>query len=140
MAITRTQRHRPRVEIINMVDVMFFLLSFFMVFSTLRGNPATLDLDLPRAVTATREAAPALEVTIDRAGRYFLDGRPVGLAQMGVLVGDAIRRHPDRLVVVKADRDVKYDLVVQGIDVLRRAGAYRLGLAVELKPAPSAGR
>lgn len=140
MAITRSTRRRPRVEIINMVDVMFFLLSFFLVFSTLRVTPATLDLDLPRAATAVREAAPEIEVTIDRSGRYSVDGSPVTLTQMGVLAGDAVRRHPDQLVVIRADKGVQYDLVVQAIDVLRRAGAYRIGLAVELRPAPSLGR
>lgn len=124
-----------------MVDVMFFLLAFFMVFTTFRTEPATLRLDLPRAVTATREASQELVVTIDRAGRYYVDGRPVNLAQMGALVGDAVRRRPDQLVIVRADKGIKYDLVVQAIDVLRRAGAYRLGLAVELTSAASgAGR
>lgn len=132
MAITRTVHRRPRVEIINMVDVMFFLLAFFMVFTTFRTNPATLNLDLPRAVTATREAAPELEVSIDRSGRYFLNGRPVSLTQMSALVGDSVRRHPGQLVVVRADREVKYDRVVQAIDALRKAGAYRLGLAVQV--------
>ncbi|HEY8426561.1 MAG TPA: biopolymer transporter ExbD [Limnochordales bacterium] len=131
MAITRTRRHRPRVEIINMVDVMFFLLAFFMVFSTFRTNPSTLNLDLPRAVTATREAPSEVEISIDRSGRYFLNGRAVSLAQMSTLVGDAVRRHPDQLVIVRADREVQYDRVVQAIDALRRAGAYRLGLAVQ---------
>ncbi|HEY8498465.1 MAG TPA: biopolymer transporter ExbD [Limnochordales bacterium] len=135
MAITRIRRHRPRVEIINMVDVMFFLLAFFMVFSTFRTNPATLNLDLPRAVTATREAPSEVVVSIDRQGRYFLNGRPVSLAQMTTLVGDAVRRQPDQLVVVRADREVQYDRVVQAIDALRRAGAYRLGLAVQVSGA-----
>lgn len=135
MAITRIRRHRPRVEIINMVDVMFFLLAFFMVFSTFRTSPATLNLDLPRAVTATREAPSEVVVSIDRQGRYFLNGRPVSLAQMTTLVGDAVRRQPDQLVVVRADREVQYDRVVQAIDALRRAGAYRLGLAVQVSGA-----
>ena len=121
-----------------MVDVMFFLLAFFMVFSTLRTNPAALELELPRAVTATREAAPEVEVSIDRFGRYFLNGRPVSLAQMTALVGDSVRRRPDQLVVVRADREVKYDRVVQAIDALRQAGAYRLGLAVQIEGNPSA--
>ncbi len=114
-----------------MVDVMFFLLAFFMVFSTFRTNPSTLNLDLPRAVTATREAPSEVEISIDRSGRYFLNGRAVSLAQMSTLVGDAVRRHPDQLVIVRADREVQYDRVVQAIDALRRAGAYRLGLAVQ---------
>ncbi|WP_324667529.1 ExbD/TolR family protein [Geochorda subterranea] len=137
MAITRSRRHRPRVEIINMVDVMFFLLAFFMVFTTFRTNPSTLNLDLPRAVTATREAPSEVVVSIDRSGRYFLNGRAVSLAQMSTLVGDSVRRHPDQLVIVRADREVQYDRVVQAIDALRRAGAYRLGLAVQTSGASS---
>lgn len=116
-----------------MVDVMFFLLAFFMVFSTFRTRPATLALDLPRATTATREPATELVVSVDRNGRYYLNGRPVSLAQMTALVGDAVRRRPDQMVVVQADREAKYDGVVQAIDALRRAGAYRLGLAVQMR-------
>ncbi|NLG69050.1 MAG: hypothetical protein GX496_05720 [Firmicutes bacterium] len=137
VAITRSRRHRPRVEIINMVDVMFFLLAFFMVFTTFRTNPSTLNLDLPRAVTATREAPSEMVVSIDRSGRYFLNGRAVSLAQMSTLVGDSVRRHPDQLVIVRADREVQYDRVVQAIDARRRAGAYRLGRAGQTSGASS---
>ena len=49
----RTQRRKPRIDIVPMVDVMTFLIVFFMLFTTFRTNPAGLDIKLPRAETAT---------------------------------------------------------------------------------------
>lgn len=134
MAIVRTVRRRPRVEIINMVDVMFFLLAFFMLFSTFRTTPAGLDVQLPRAASAQRESAAELLVTVDAAGRLFLDGREVSSAQLQQLAGQAVRRRPDVVAIVRADRSTAYQHVVDAIDALRMAGVYRLALAVQ--PAP----
>ena len=140
MAIVRTLRRRPRVEIVNMVDVMFFLLAFFMLFSTFRTTPAAIDVDLPRAVTAQREPAGEMMVTIDAQGRMFVDGRQVSSQQLQALAGQAVQRRPDVLVIVRADRQVQYDRVVEAIDAVRRAGVYRLGLAVQLTGPAGAAR
>ncbi len=123
-----------------MVDVMFFLLAFFMLFATFKSTPAAIDVDLPRAATAVLEPASELVVTLDAGGQMFLDGRSVSVAQLEALVAQALRRRPDQLVIVKADKEVRYDRVVEAIDALRRAGAFRLGLAVQLQPAAAPSR
>ena len=140
MAIVRSLRRRPRVEIINMVDVMFFLLAFFMLFSTFRTTPAAIDVNLPRAVTAQREPAAEMMVTIDARGRLHVDGRPVSAAQLQSMAARLVQQRPDVLVIIRADRQVAYDRVVEAIDAVRRAGVYRLGLAVELAGPAEAAR
>ena len=61
----RTGRRKPKVDIVPMVDVMTFLIVFFMLFTTFRTNPAGLDIKLPRAETATPQQATTTVVTID---------------------------------------------------------------------------
>ncbi|HEY8486693.1 MAG TPA: biopolymer transporter ExbD [Limnochordales bacterium] len=140
MAIVRSLRRHPRVEIINMVDVMFFLLAFFMLFSTFRTTPAGLDVQLPRAATAQREPAAELLVTVDARGRLYLDGREVSAGRLQELAAQAVRQRPDVMAIVRADRQVAYEYVVQAIDALRLAGVYRLALAVQLSQLPQPSR
>ena len=75
----RTGRKKPRIDIVPMVDVMTFLIVFFMLFTTFRTNPAGLDIRLPRAETATAQQASTTVITIDKAGNVYLGDKRTSL-------------------------------------------------------------
>ncbi|HHV61852.1 MAG TPA: biopolymer transporter ExbD [Firmicutes bacterium] len=116
---------------VPMVDVMTFLIVFFILFTTFRASPMGLKVKLPAAVTATKQETTRITVTIDVGGNvYFNDTRTTvdGLQQK---VRQQIARNRDSLVIIKADRDVRYAKLIEVMDAVRRVGATRVALAAE---------
>lgn len=132
MAIERGRTPRPRLEIIPMIDVMLFLLVFFMMFTTFREAPTGLNVDLPRGTTAVSQPAGQFEVAVDRTGALYAGGRRVTAAELQRQVAEALRRRPDLFIIIRGDKEARYEHVVAAMDAVRAAGGYRLGLAVEL--------
>ena len=131
MNFERTRKRRNSPDITPLIDVMFFLLVFFMVFSTIKTEPMGLDVELPRAVTGTAQTSTSFEVLVDRSGAFFVAGRQVSGTELEQHFIERVRVNPDIFVIVKADKEVRYEHVVRALDHLRGVGGYRLGLAVE---------
>ncbi|MGB4514549.1 MAG: biopolymer transporter ExbD [Bacillota bacterium] len=127
----RTGRRKPKVDIVPMVDVMTFLIVFFMLFTTFRTNPAGLDIKLPRAETATPQQATTTVVTIDKSGNVYLENKRTSLDSLKVAINQRIQQNPNEIVVIGADSSTSYQRLVDVMDVARLAGANRLALAAD---------
>ncbi|ADQ14696.1 ExbD/TolR family protein [Halanaerobium hydrogeniformans] len=127
-----TLKKKSSINIIPMVDVIFFLLVFFMLFTTFRTNPQGIDMQLPTAVTATDQSETNFIVEIDADGSYYFEGETLTLAQ---IISEAELRNQDNegqlTIIISADKETRYDNVVALIDQMRDAGIYRLALAAE---------
>ncbi|MBO8140993.1 MAG: biopolymer transporter ExbD [Firmicutes bacterium] len=131
MAIERERRRAPVVNIVPLIDVMFFLVAFFMVFTTFRTDPTGIQVDLPRAATAAVHETSELRITVTQQGAFFINGQAASPDQVRSRVREAVARRADTLVIVSADRRAAYDHVVRAMDLAREAGAFRLALSVE---------
>src|ERR1700756_4892740 len=81
----RRQRElrRTRIEIIPMIDTMFFLLVFFMLSSLALTRLNGLPVNLPRASTAPKQAAADLTLTIDKNQQVYVNKEAIALADVG---------------------------------------------------------
>lgn len=131
MNFQRVRRGNRGPDITPMIDVIFFLLVFFMVFFTVRTAPLGLNVELPRAVTGNPQASARFEVAVDKTGAMYVSGNKVTSAQLRQALAERLQVNPDMFVIVKADKEVSYEYVVNTLDEIRSAGGYRLGLAVE---------
>ncbi|HHW72510.1 MAG TPA: biopolymer transporter ExbD [Firmicutes bacterium] len=131
MNFQRVRRGNRGPDITPMIDVIFFLLVFFMVFFTVRTAPLGLNVELPRAVTGNPQASARFEVAVDKTGAMYVSGNKVTSAQLRQALAERLQVNPDMFVIVKADKEVRYEYVVNTLDEIRSAGGYRLGLAVE---------
>lgn len=126
-----TLKKKSSINIIPMIDVIFFLLVFFMLFTTFRSNPYGIDMQLPRAVTATEQTNKNFLVEIDENGNYFYDGNNLPLSE---IVAQAENRNSETdslVVIISADKNTKYENVVSVMDGMRQVGIYKLALAAE---------
>lgn len=121
----------PNPNILPMIDVVFFLLIFFMLFTTIRTTPLGLDVELPRAISGVAQQTSQLEISVNRDGAFFVDGRSVTGPELRTQIEQALQANPDLFVIVKADRQVRYEHVVSALDHVRAVGGSKLGLAVE---------
>ncbi len=131
MEFSRTTRRIPRPDMMPMVDVVFFLLVFFMLFTTLRTTPMGMDVELPRAVSGVPQEATQVEVSVNRDGAFYVEGSTVTGRELREHIEQALQANPELFVIVRADRQVRYEHVVSALDHIRAVGGSKLGLAVE---------
>lgn len=131
MTFRRNRHKRPRVEMTPMVDVMFFLIVFFMLFTTFRTNPAGLNIRLPRAVTATPQQQARIVVVIDNQGEVYFNDRRTSMDGLREDIGRSLKEDPNEVVIIRADSGTRYSRLVEVMDAARVAGASRLALAAE---------
>jgi len=128
------------INVVPYIDVMLVLLIIFMVTAPMLSQG--IKVDLPRA--AAEPMPPDIEplvLSIDAAGGMYLNiGDPqarVAAERVLEVVSAALRREPERPVLVKADRTVEYGRVVEGMALLQQAGAQKVGFATESPAAPT---
>jgi biopolymer transport protein ExbD len=130
MRVPRHEQPKARIEIIPMIDVIFFLLVFFMVSTLSMTINRGLPVNLPTAATSQKELREHLNLTLTQAGEMFLNKEPIALEDLGPRVSTALAGEPELVVIINADGDVRHHAVVEAMDVLRLAGVARLAIAV----------
>jgi biopolymer transport protein TolR len=127
------------INVVPYIDVMLVLLIIFMVTAPMLSQG--IKVDLPKA--AAEPMPPDIEplvLSIDAEGGMYLNiGDPQAsqsAERVLEVVAAALRREPERPVLVKADRAVEYGRVVEGMALLQQAGAQKVGFATE-SPAAS---
>lgn len=121
------QTKRARIEIIPMIDIMLFLLVFFVML-TLRMLPSSGHVSkLPTSATATVIPTPKMLIEIQPNSHLVVDGREVTPTQLTTLVA---QRNPAKLAVtIAGGADVSLQQVMNVIDAVRNGGATQVGLA-----------
>ena len=131
----RRELKRTKIEIIPMIDTIFFLLVFFMLSSLALVKLNGLPVNLPKAATATRQQANDLTITIDKNRQVYVNKQPVTLPALGTtLVAKAGGPAADlsaTSVVINADLSVPHGLVVGCMDAARQVGISRFAIATE---------
>jgi biopolymer transport protein TolR len=134
MAVNR--RRHPRlmnqINVVPYIDVMLVLLVIFMVTAPLM-NPGVIDL--PSIGKSSAPPAMPIEISIRVGGALSLTDRDIGNAERPVNRDELIRlikskqaKKPDQPVVISADKDVKYEAVIQIMDLLQQNQVKRVGL------------
>ncbi|WP_133407260.1 protein TolR [Parashewanella tropica] len=139
MQVYQRKRRRPVAEInvVPYIDVMLVLLIIFMVTAPIVTQGVKVDLPSAQSEPLPAEGKPPLVASIDSVGDYFLndgDGpasSPKTLEQISIEVAAIIQLEPERPVVVKADRNIPYDRVIQLMVSLQAAGVPSVGLMTE---------
>ena len=128
-------RRRTRLEIIPLIDIMFFLLASFMMVSLQMQKVRTLKASLPTATLATSTAKPdMLIITVDRNGQVAADHKPVSFADLEALLARRHSQNTNLPVYITGTRDATHGSVMFVLDLVKRAGVQRAAIAV--KPAP----
>ncbi len=115
------RRNKIVINITSLIDVIFLLLIFFLVTSTFSEQPA-LRIDLPRAASSGIARREEMVLSVTREGNFFLDQEPVERGRLPELLAAGARGREEPTLVLKADRQVTYGLIVELMDISRRAG------------------
>jgi biopolymer transport protein ExbD len=118
----------PQINIVPMIDVIFAILTFFIMASLFLSRSEGLPVNLPQAQTAQSQQQSKITVTVDQQGNVFLDRQPIPVEalaeQVRLLIGNQ-----ERLVVIDADEKVEYSRVIAVMDQLRTVEGVKLGMS-----------
>jgi biopolymer transport protein ExbD len=132
-----TPSEEVRLELIPLIDVIFCILTFFILAAVGLTRQQAIDLDLPSAQTGQPipgqvgqgGISDRLYVSIDSLGQTYLDQQPVTLDLLYDVLLQFNQVSPNGLIVLYASRDARYEDVVTVLDVLRSVGGDRVALA-----------
>jgi biopolymer transport protein ExbD len=122
---------RARIEIIPLIDIMFFLLAAFMMASLTMIRLQSLQMNLPAATTATRDFKPdLLNITVDKAGEVYVESKPVSVLELHTILSNRFRLNTNLPVYISGDRDATHGAVIRVLDIVRRAGIQKVSFAI----------
>ena len=129
---------KPRIEIIPLIDVMFFLLASFMLVSLSMQKVSTKGMDLAVASTARDDFKPsALNVVVDSNGLIFLGTNQVSGGQLDAALGAAFKAHSQTPIFVTSGKETPFAQVDKALVHIRSAGFQHVSLVT--KPASNVG-
>ena len=140
----KIKTHRDSVltlESIAFTDIIlnifiFFFTAFSLVYTFNPMRESRIIVKLPQAdIKAPGDQKEPIIVTINSRSEVFLNNRPKSLKNLKIELRTLIAFNKMRPVIVRADKSVVFDRVVQVLDVAKNSGVERLGIAIEEKPA-----
>ena len=131
MRIPRPTRKKARIEIIPMIDTMFFLLVFFMVATLSMTIQRGLPVNLPSSASAKADIPDTVSITVTAAGAVFVNKEAVPVQELRDRLRGVQQAQTEPSVVVNADEAVRYGLVVQVLDAVKQAGLTKLAIATK---------
>lgn len=123
----------PEVNLVPMMDVIMTILTFFIIISMTMTDFQSVNIPLPRtAQGGSKEKAPEpMLVAMNGQGQILLKNQNATPQQLAQQVATYLRQNPKGVVVLKADRKLAYEKVVQILGTLREVGGDRVSLAIE---------
>jgi len=123
---------RTRLEIIPLIDIMFFLLASFMLVSLSMSKQRTIKVNLPTAVAAQKDIKPdMISLAVDADGAYYLDKGRLDLVEMEKALTERYKQSPDAPISISGDNNSRHGSMVRLLDAVRRAGFQKIAFQVK---------
>ncbi|MEO0967857.1 MAG: biopolymer transporter ExbD [Cyanobacteria bacterium J06639_18] len=119
-----------QINIVPMIDVIFAILTFFVMSTLFLTRSEGLPVNLPQAQTAKQNTRPAqVTLTVDKAGKVFLNKQAISLEELEAGVQKNVKPQQPLMVILNADEGVNHGQIVKVMDRVRRVKGARLAIA-----------
>lgn len=126
-------KKEPTIMIIPMIDIVFFLLVFFMVGTLYMNTEQRIPLNLPSTSTSTAKSIEPIIITLTTSHKLYIDNREISADNLSQEVQDIVRTTPRQAFVIRASKDVYYNEVIALLDMLKVNGAKYISVATDRK-------
>ena len=132
---TPISQKSSRLEIIPLIDIMFFLLASFMMVSLQMQTVRTLKASLPTATQATASTKPDIvNVLVNRDGQVSVDKKPLSFADFNTLLTNRYSLNTNLPVFLTGAQDATHGSIIYVLDLVKRAGIRRVAITVKAAP------
>lgn len=132
LTFPRRSRTQAAVPLTSLIDIVFLLLVYFLLTSNFVTQEA-IDIRLPQVDSEKPAIEQLVVITVDSQGNFYIADTLVGEQELARQVRFGLAEADRQEVVIKADRDVRYDRVIAAMDIAKMNGASSLHLAIEHK-------
>ena len=123
----------PTIMIIPMIDIVFFLLVFFMMSTLYMNTEEQIPLNLPSASTSTAKSIEPITITLTTTHTLYIDNQEISSERLAEEVQSIVKQAPRQAFVIRASKDVYYSEVIALLDMLKVNGAKYISVATERK-------
>ena len=138
--------HKARIEIIPLIDIMFFLLASFMMVSLSQVHMKGMKVNLPTGQTGETQAKNEyISVSVDRDGHPYFDKEEMrSYDDLAARLKKVHDENPEAKVFVRGDADTVHFNIIRVLDTLRSVGFYKVAFEIKSEglknmPGPSTG-
>ncbi len=122
---------KARIEIIPLIDIMFFLLASFMLASLSMIRLQSIKMDLPTATVAKRDFKPDIvNIGVRKDGQLFLEKKEVNLVDLQTYLSNRFRVNTNVPVYISGDKDATHGMIIGVLDMVRRTGIQKVSFAI----------
>ena len=131
--LRKNRSHAPQLALTSMLDVIFLLLCFFVTVSVFSQWESEISIKLPTASTAEEpDRLPGeIIVNLSKEGKVMVNGATLGLVDLQARLARVAKFYPDQAVIIRADKDARYELLVEVIDTCRAANVWNFSFATD---------
>ncbi|MBE9050355.1 biopolymer transporter ExbD [Nostocales cyanobacterium LEGE 11386] len=121
-----------QINIVPMIDVIFAILTFFIMSTLFLTRSEGLPVNLPKATTATRQqVSTKITITLDESGMISLNRQPVLVNSLAEQLRTLIGSNTEALVIINADEKVGHGQVVEVMDQVRQVKGAKLAISTQ---------
>lgn len=121
----------PEFIIIPMIDIMFFLLVFFMISTIYMVQQNLLPVNLPQAATAQSENQKYINITVTDKGAVEIGTVDVAMEAVGEKLQLELEKNPEAIFVLRGDSKAPYETIVTVLDKAKAVGIKKIAIATK---------
>jgi biopolymer transport protein ExbD len=121
-----------QINIVPMIDVIFAILTFFIMSTLFLTRQEGLPVNLPKAATAQQAQIPTrITVTVEQSGQVSLNKKPTTVEALTEQIRTLMGTNPESVVVINADTKVEHGNIVSIMDKVRQVKGAKLAIATQ---------
>lgn len=121
-----------QINIVPMIDVIFAILTFFIMSTLFLTRSEGLPVNLPKAATANQQQVPAkITITVDAQGEVSVNRQAIAVENLTQRIKTLVGSNPESLVIINADETVTHGKVVAVMDQVRQVQGAKLAIATQ---------
>lgn len=130
MKIETTRKRIVNFSTISLTDIVLLLLIFFLLTSSFIVQPG-IKIKLPKASTGQQDEADKIFLTVTQKERIFLNQQQVSQSELQTQLRRLLKDDPNKLVVIRADKDLSLESTIRIIDIAKLSGAEKFMIATD---------
>jgi biopolymer transport protein ExbD len=125
------RRKHSRIEIIPLIDIMFFLLASFMMVSLQMDRTQNVKVNLPSSTRAVHDFKPDMvNIAVDKSGGVWLEKKQVTLPDLSLILSNRFRMDTNLPVYISGDRETLHGDMADVLETVRHAGVQKVAFMV----------
>lgn len=125
-------RKKARLEIIPLIDIMFFLLASFMMVTLTMTKQRTVSVNLPAASTSQTNLKPDnIALAVTASGQIMIEKKKVTLDELAVLIKQRLAINKDLPIYISGDTATPHGAMIAVLDYVRRCGVTKVAFNVK---------